>query len=207
MNREQVQEIANAVLYEGYLLYPYRHTAIKNRQRWSIGIVYPREYSEANGGIEPCTMQTECLVKGSAATRLDIHIRFLHLLLRSVMEPESSSVAAQTEGENASEWSLASRMANEPWQEGMEREVNALNLSLGDLLAGPVVVEIAFAGGRMVEQAQDNPQAQIVREQQALTGTATITAERVGEDCFSNCALPSPTQRREPVISAINAKP
>src|ERR1700760_1475006 len=109
MNREQVQEIANAVLYEGYLLYPYRHTAIKNRQRWSIGIVYPRGYSEANGGIEPCTMQTECLVKGSAATSLDIHVRFLHLLLRGVVEPENSSVSAQaqTEGENASEWSLA----------------------------------------------------------------------------------------------------
>ena len=42
MNMEQVKEIANAVLYEGYLLYPYRHSAIKNRQRWTIGVVYPR---------------------------------------------------------------------------------------------------------------------------------------------------------------------
>ena len=51
MRMEETKEIANAVLYEGYLLYPYRPSAIKNRQRWTIGVVYPREYSEANGSI------------------------------------------------------------------------------------------------------------------------------------------------------------
>src|ERR1035437_9720495 len=87
MKMEQVKEIANAVLYEGYLLYPYRHSAIKNRQRWTIGVVYPREYSEANGNIEPCMMQTECLVMGQEDTDtvLDISVSFLHLLMRKAI--------------------------------------------------------------------------------------------------------------------------
>ena len=75
MRMEEIKEIANAVLYEGYLLYPYRRSAIKNRQRWTIGVVYPREYSVANGSIEPWTMQTECLVAGSADTSIDIYMR------------------------------------------------------------------------------------------------------------------------------------
>ena len=83
MRMDQVREIANAVLYEGYLLYPYRLSAIKNRRRWTFGVVYPREYSEAGGGIVPCTMQTECLLKGQADTSLDIMVRFLHLLVRT----------------------------------------------------------------------------------------------------------------------------
>ena len=76
MKLEQVKEIANAVLYEGYLLYPYRQSALKNRTRWTFGAVYPREYSEANGGIEPWTMRTECLIEGQADdVSLDITVQ------------------------------------------------------------------------------------------------------------------------------------
>ena len=88
MKPEQVKEIANAVLYEGYLLYPYRQSAIKNRTRWTFGVVYPREYSEANGGTEPWTMRTECLVEGSAdEITLDVTVRFLHLLIHTIVKP------------------------------------------------------------------------------------------------------------------------
>src|SRR5215472_8126631 len=90
MNIEQVKEIANAVLYEGYLLYPYRHSAIKNRQRWTFGVVYPQEYSQANGGIEPWAMQTECLVawQEDSDTAIDVYVCFLHLLVRKIAHPE-----------------------------------------------------------------------------------------------------------------------
>src|SRR5688500_17118448 len=33
---DNVQSVANAVLYEGYLLYPYRASALKNKQRWNF---------------------------------------------------------------------------------------------------------------------------------------------------------------------------
>src|SRR5919109_1368969 len=122
MNLEQVKEIANAVLYEGYLLYPYRQSAIKNRTRWTFGVVYPREYSEANGGIEPWTMRTECLVEGRADDiSLDVTVRFLHLLVHTVVRPKS--MQDERVETNADEWSVASRLADEPLQEGIEREV------------------------------------------------------------------------------------
>ena len=42
MNFATVEKIANAVLYEGYILYPYRPSSTKNRQRWNFGTLYPQ---------------------------------------------------------------------------------------------------------------------------------------------------------------------
>ncbi len=186
MRMEEIKEIANAVLYEGYLLYPYRRSAIKNRQRWTIGVVYPREYSEANGSIEPWTMQTECLVAGSADTSIDIYMRFLHLLLHRTAQSVTASVPSETEIEtmNAYEWSLARRLASEPWEEGTEREVSVLNLSLSSLLNQSRLVEIEFPGERMADESTDDSAAMIIREQQPLAGAVIIDAESVGTDLF-----------------------
>jgi hypothetical protein len=170
----QVREIANAVLYEGYLLYPYRLSAIKNRRRWTFGVVYPREYSEAGGGIEPCRMQTECLVKGQADTALDITVRFLHLLVRTPIRTDVSRPSS----------SLISQPVNEPWEEGIEREVSTANLSLGDLVAHPQTVKIEFPGERITDARTAISAIETVREQRTISGTIIITAERVGSDLF-----------------------
>ena len=44
MKTDAVEKVANAVLYEGYMLYPYRASAIKNQQRFNFGVLYPREH-------------------------------------------------------------------------------------------------------------------------------------------------------------------
>ncbi len=41
-NLDRVEKIAEAVLYEGYMLYPYRASAVKNQQRWNFGVLCPR---------------------------------------------------------------------------------------------------------------------------------------------------------------------
>jgi hypothetical protein len=80
MNFEAVEQIANAVLYEGYILYPYRASSTKNRQRWNFGTLYPQQYAEAQRPAEAYRMLTECLMKAGADARLDIRIRFLQLV-------------------------------------------------------------------------------------------------------------------------------
>lgn len=79
MSFAAVEQIARAVLYEGYLLYPYRRGALKNRQRWMFGRLLPHDYSLHHDGSEPWSMQTECLVVGDLGTTLAIKIRFLQL--------------------------------------------------------------------------------------------------------------------------------
>jgi hypothetical protein len=186
---EQVKEIANAVLYEGYLLYPYRQSAIKNRQRWTFGVVYPQEYSEANGGIEPWEMQTECLVTGVAGTMVDVHVRFLHLLLRTVEQQGNQSKQVETPG--ASEWGLASHFTDEPREEGIEREIAALNLSLNELVDGPHTIDFIFPGERKVEMIGEDgekstgtPVSMVIRKSYTLEGTISIAAKRLEADLF-----------------------
>jgi hypothetical protein len=80
MNHDAVEKIANAVLYEGYMLYPYRASAVKNQQRFNFGVLYPRQYCESQAGSDNWQTQTECLVIGSAATPLEVKVRFLQLI-------------------------------------------------------------------------------------------------------------------------------
>ena len=68
-----VDKVAHVLLYEGYLLYPYRPSALKNQQPFNFGIVAPGE-----------DMQTECLVEGDAATTYDVRVRFLQLTPQAV---------------------------------------------------------------------------------------------------------------------------
>ena len=60
---DPVRAIADAVLYEGYVLWPYRRSALKNRQRWTFGGVYPRGHSEGRDD-DPWTMRDPVPARG-----------------------------------------------------------------------------------------------------------------------------------------------
>src|SRR5580700_767517 len=92
MNSTAVEQIARAVLYEGYLLYPYRSSSVKNRQRWTFGGLYPPDYARAGEGSDPVELLTECLVRGGLETIVEVRPRFLHLLERSQLDPVEGRV-------------------------------------------------------------------------------------------------------------------
>ena len=83
---DQVRAIADAVLYEGYLLYPYRASSSKNQSRWQFGVLGPPRATAASFGEDP-TMSVQCLLErpddGHPAS-VTVHLRFLHLQVRSV---------------------------------------------------------------------------------------------------------------------------
>ncbi len=83
MSVDPVDLIARTLLYEGYLLYPYRPSALKNRQRFTFGVLYPESYSRAHGGgSDAWQLQMECPLLGSPQARLAIEVRFLQLVER-----------------------------------------------------------------------------------------------------------------------------
>jgi hydrogenase maturation protease len=86
MNTDVVEKIANAVLYEGYMLYPYRPSAVKNQQRFNFGVLHPREYCELQAGSDNWQMQTECLLLGNSATPLEVKVRFLQLFAQQDLQ-------------------------------------------------------------------------------------------------------------------------
>jgi hypothetical protein len=184
MSIEQVKEIANAVLYEGYLLYPYRHSALKNRQRWTFGVISPRTYSQTKGGQDSWTMRTECLIQGGDQATVDVHVRFLHLLLRKVEPVQNAMVSLPVEKELQRYAGEAELRLSETWEEGVEREITAADLSLQDLAAHPQLVRIAFPGKHMTEPFSDTTTSVIVREQYQISGLIRLSAERLEPDVY-----------------------
>jgi hypothetical protein len=71
MTWDTLEKIANAVLYEGFLLYPYRKSSVKNQQRWHFGTLGPA------GGSDPSSMQTQVLVEGGTRSAVEWKVRFL----------------------------------------------------------------------------------------------------------------------------------
>jgi hypothetical protein len=76
------QGVADAVLYEGYLLYPYRASSRKNQIRWQWGVLVPPAYA-AGGHGEHATSHSECLLEPGTDPVLHIRLRFLQLQHRS----------------------------------------------------------------------------------------------------------------------------
>ena len=91
MNRELTIKVADAVLYEGYMLYPYRSSSIKNQQRWSFGILYPPRYEEVQQGTERAQMHSECLLRLSGDTVVRVELRFLQLSTQPTLNRRRSS--------------------------------------------------------------------------------------------------------------------
>jgi hypothetical protein len=84
-------KVADTVLYEGYMLYPYRSSSIKNQQRWSFGILYPPAFEEVQSGTERSQMHSECLLKMRSGTVVHVQLRFLQLSTRSTQNRRRSS--------------------------------------------------------------------------------------------------------------------
>jgi hydrogenase maturation protease len=127
MSSELVEKIANAVLYEGYLLYPYRPSSVKNQRRFTFGVLVPPAYSDAQSGTETASMRTECLVRGGPATSLDVRVRFLQVIESRASQDGQDEV---------------------PWQDSVERDVRLTDCLLGDLLARPRCAEFCFPAPR-----------------------------------------------------------
>ena len=123
-----VDRVVNALLYEGYILYPYRASSRKNRQRFTLGRIYPRAYSTAQGEAEPFVMQTECLLqrRGEVPT-LEVNVRFLHPMAREVGSPskrptEFPGTIRAEDFQPVQELRIDDKLY-QAWQEAVERKV------------------------------------------------------------------------------------
>jgi hypothetical protein len=189
MNRSQVDPIANAVLYEGYILYPYRPST-KNRQRWTFGGLYPEAYCRGRVGIESAAAQTECLVRGGAETHVEAVIRFLHLTNRSAGEIEPPLIHWPSDREPHFSPVASVRVGDREipaWQEAEEREVCVEPRTLGELAARPLRVLFSFSGGRRLEPIRDVDgefARVLVRVQKTINGVVDLCATDLGEGLY-----------------------
>jgi hypothetical protein len=162
---DAVRQIADAVLYEGYVLWPYRRSALKNTRRWTFGGVYPRAHSEEHPD-DRSIMRTECLVEGPPDATVDVRVRFLHVVRRQVMRQAPSGAL-----EPADELTVDGERYL-TWEEATERELLATALPLGEL-GSAKHIDIAIPRGREEEKLSGGA---LVRTSSELEGGVEIAA-------------------------------
>jgi hypothetical protein len=89
MTFDALERIADAVLYEGYLLYPYTARSAKNQVRWQFGVIAPRAPA---ADAEPWYSQTECLIEAAPAASLHVRVRGLRPVPRPAAAGETRQV-------------------------------------------------------------------------------------------------------------------
>ncbi|WP_046470691.1 hypothetical protein [Allosalinactinospora lopnorensis] len=152
MTFEKARQVADAILFEGYVLYPYRASAVKNRLRWQFGVIAPP--GVATG--EPAFARTECLIEAGTAPVLDLRLRFMHV---------RSRVPTARVGDGAD--------AGPPdWDEGVLQEVDAGVALEGD--SGTREIPFAVAGDAEIHEGATVRSAE-------LDGLITVAWERSAE--------------------------
>jgi hypothetical protein len=170
----EARRVADAILYEGYLLYPYRGSARKNQSRFQFGVLMPPAYADVDD-CEPSASQTECLLECPEDATVTVITRFLHLQRRQV------ETAGGEEGFRA----VASVQVDDAevttWDEAAEREHWA-TAPIAALLAGAVDAAFEMPGGESTELLTDSAGrtiGRLVRRQASLTGVVRLRAERL----------------------------
>jgi hypothetical protein len=160
---DALREIANAVLYEGYVLWPYRRSALKNTRRFTFGGVYPPAHSSVHPD-DPSSMQTEVLVESGQDARVEVRVRFLQVVRRQAalrgpngLEPVDDLVVR---GER-----------HLSWDEATERELCSGELALAGLRRR---VSIAIPAAR---EEEDLGEGALVRTWRSLEGEVTVGSE------------------------------
>ncbi|MGW6913911.1 hypothetical protein ACWGB8_08840 [Kitasatospora sp. NPDC054939] len=163
------RQIADAVLFEGYVLYPYRASAAKNRFRWQFGVLVPPSWT-ASG--EHAWQRTECLMEPRAGAELALELRFLHVRRRTVEEPAPDGGFQEVAELRVDERVLTA------WDEGVEETVT-LTVPVDALGRDGTVQPFTRLAAREIEQVTDaagRVRGRLVRRREELTGQVRITA-------------------------------
>jgi hypothetical protein len=155
---DEIGRLADAVLYEGHVLWPYRRSAIKNQQRWTFGGVYPDVYARSSS--DRSAVQVECLVEGSRPL-LDVEVRFLHVVHRQVTRGDALEPVDELDGHLT-------------WDETTERTIELSDVRPGEIQTAGV----AIAAGRDLEPIDGGA---LVRSWQQLDGHVVACVERLDE--------------------------
>ncbi len=165
------RQVADAILYEGYLLYPYRASAQKNQERFQFGVLMPPRYAQVDPE-EPAASQTECILEAKATAELTATVRFLQVQRRTVLAaPGFGAVGSLRVGGTE----------HTPWDEAAERE-QQVTAPLSELLSGEVEFPFTVPGGVDSEDLA-GPDGQLagrlLRRRETLSGVIRLTADRL----------------------------
>jgi hypothetical protein len=172
---DHARKVADAVLYEGYLLYPYHQSSQKNQARFQFGVLMPPGYRAVDPS-EPSASQTECVLECADDAQVLVSVRFLQLQRRRVLQVQPGSgrtreVAALT----------VDGIEHTAWDEAIERE-QQVGAEVSELLSGDLGLTLHVEPGQSSEDivvaSTGRVAGRLVRSWSALDGVIKLRAER-----------------------------
>ncbi len=170
MSSQLAREVADAVRWEGYLLYPYRASSPKNQMRWQFGVLGPPAAFAAGRGEDP-QLHCECLIRTKSQASVSINLRFLQLVRRRVQQAAGEDYLP-VDGLRVG----ATRVL--PFDEAAVCEIPFGPVTVDQLLSG-VTFDVKVPAAREFEELGDpdgRPLGRLVRTRRALSGTVAVSA-------------------------------
>jgi hypothetical protein len=172
---DAAQAVADAILYEGYLLYPYRRSSPKNRVRWQFGILAPRQWlspearadTSVTGSADGWYQQTECLLEAADTAVVRIRLRFLHVRHRSAQQARGDGSFQPVDA------LTANGRRHLTFDDAVPREYDVI-APVAELSASPLVVEVQVPGGSEIETLAAGA-GRIVCSWQPVTATLRLS--------------------------------
>ena len=174
---DSIASIARAVLYEGYILWPYHRSALKNQQRWTFGGVYPEAYSRAGHADDACVMRTECVIATTGRFDLTVTVRFLHVVDRRIAELADGE-------EHFVDATTVRGTRHVAWQEATEREIVVRATQVDPTRVTRADARLAIEPGKAREplaEADGHVAAVIVRDWKDIEGSVIVTIVPVAD--------------------------
>ncbi|HEY1823165.1 MAG TPA: hypothetical protein VGG83_24840 [Trebonia sp.] len=180
MSADEVRRVADAVLYEGYILYPYRASAQKNHSRWQFGVLMPPGYAAADPS-ESSMMQAECVLERRGDPAVEVTIRFLQVQRRRADDATPDTSVPDTVVLNTV---VLNTGVPAVWDEAVKQEITVAVPSEA-LLSGDgdgdgdgdggqaTVTRFTVPGGTDTETTSG---ARVVRRREPLTGSVSVRA-------------------------------
>lgn len=188
---DHARAVADAVLYEGYLLYPYRASSSKNQSRWQFGVLGPRGAAQATLG-EDASLSTQVLLDPHGIPMVTGVIRFLQLQRRSV-ERDAGGGRFEPVGElrsGADAWVS--------WDEAVECEIP---IDPFPVMSLPATLDISVPSAREIEPVAGG---RLVRTRRELSGRLDMSAEQDGDLLrltFDVCNTAAPADDKDEAIA------
>jgi hypothetical protein len=174
-NNDRARQLARTLLYEGYILYPYRASAIKNRHKWTFGTLYPERCAAVRGGSESSYAQAQVLLHANQETMLRVQLQFLQL----VEIPVAHSAMTHTAH-------VEKPLVLDSNERDIEREVNA-EFELQQALKERSELLFSFPA-TIVGRQQSNALGQQIdafpSDQRSLEGSLAVSAEACDSNVF-----------------------
>lgn len=186
--------VADAVLYEGYVLYPYRANSSKNQVRWQWGVVMPADVGAADPS-ERSQVTTQVLVDGGGGS-LVATLRFLHVQQRRVERAEQGRFVPvprlEVDGAAYLTWEEAT-----PVERDIEVPADGCSVVL-DIDGDTDVEELADASGAVVGRIVRTREPLRVGLQVAVARPESPYAVRVLTIAVDNRTPPAATEDATP---------